>query len=206
MTDRLTNAHSRVEAAASLLAVAARDDLAGAAWPVKAGGPQVSSSSTSDPTGGAVSSDLSGSTTFRLNQARDHQLAVRLLEQAASLLERGLERMTPVNTGEQCPTVARDPDTGEQVSCEGTATHFRTGRGLCARCDDWYGRPQNRGFHPGVEWVRDGNAMHVRWCACGPDCCDRDVQGHTSCTDRAAEGRTVSERCKRRMTRATTGR
>lgn len=196
MTDRIRQALSRVHAASSWLAAHGLEDQAASAWPSAGDGPYVSSSGMSNPTESAGIHD-------RLARAGDHQLATRLLEQAAALLERGRERMTPYEvTGEPCPTVARDPDSGEMVSCTGTVTHFRTGRGLCESCDEWLAKPQHRGLNMPVDVLKARNGRRQRWCGCGPDCCPRDDQGHTSCTDRAEEGRTVSRRCRQAQQRA----
>lgn len=196
MTDRTRRALARVNDHASWLARHALEDLAAAAWPSAGDGPHVTSSAVSSPTETAGIHD-------RLARAGDHQLATRVLEQAAELLERGRERMTPYEaTGEGCPTVARDPESGEMVSCTGTVTHFRTGRGLCESCDEWLAKPQHRGLSMPVDVLKARNGRRPRWCACGPECCPRDEKGHTSCTDRAEEGRTVSRRCRQAQQRA----
>lgn len=189
MTDRIRTAWATIEQLSAQLAIRALDDQAAAAYPTTSGGPNVTASGTSDPTGRTVRTRPDGSTLFQLEQARDYQLACRILEQAATMLQRGWERMTPQATGEDCPTATRDHDTGELVRCTGEVTH----RGRCEECDrDWR---VHRGFEVPVDVVKARNARRPRWCDCPPSCCD-------PCTDRAAEGRTKSERCKRRLTRA----
>lgn len=198
MSDRLTDAHARIEEATSALAIRARDDLSATAYPSAPGGPTVTSSSTADPTGLSVTADQAGNLRTRLGQAGDYQQACYALEKAASVLEKTLEGMTPRITGEQCPTVARDPATGEHVRCTGQVTH----RGRCEQCDgDWRIR---RGLPLPVDVIEARNRRRLtqRWCACPATCCARDADDHTSCTDRAEEGRTVSRRCRGRMERA----
>lgn len=222
MTDRLSDAHRRIADAASRLHARALDDLSAAAYPSAGDGPHVSSSSTSRPTEQA---GING----QLARARDHQLATRLLEQAAALLERGEERMTPLATGEPCPSVARDADGTVVARCQGTVTHHGTGRGLCEECDaDWRSR-RGLDIPPEVLQARNARRKHPCTChdttcghdpggclgllpageltgrceqcacTCGPDCCP------DGCSDPRAAGRTVSERCKKRQDRSTVG-
>lgn len=207
MTDRIRTLHARIgELSGTLIRRALADDAA-AAYPSSGDGPHVSSSAVSSPTESAGTRDLLVTVDeegkrhiqSRLNQAGDYQTIERAFARLVDDLEK-IERRTATYeaTGEPCPNVARN-EHGELVSCTGTVTHFRTGRGLCESCDDWHAKPQHRGLDMPVEVLKARNQRRVRMCDCGPDCCPRDAKGHTACTDRAAEGRTVSERCHGRM-------
>lgn len=74
------------------------------------------------------------------------------------------------------------------------ATH---GRGTaCWACDRYLHR---NGYRCDAE-IHDRRPV-VRMCDCPGWCCTRGDDGTTSCPDRAADGRTFSERCKKRMQR-----
>lgn len=193
MTDRLRTLHARIEHAASKLAAAGLEDLAAAAYPASGDGPQVSSSGRSDPTGTSVTSDTAGNTVFRLAKAGDYQMALKLMEDAAKILEKGARRVTPTVPEGECATRSRDTTSGELVACTGLATHGDR----CSECAaDWR---THRGIPVPPEVVAARNARRPRWCGCGPDCCPRDDKGHTSCPDRAEEGRTLSRRCRQKQ-------
>lgn len=236
----------------SRLAARGLEDLAGRAFPTVGGdGSPVSSSAVSDPTGLAgVNGRLSTARdyhtvcrTFRhvlgilddapvdlpdgqLERAGARQHAYDAIKKVRTILERCHDRLTPVATGDPCPTVARDTDGTVIASCQGSVTHHSTGRGLCEQCDrDW--RPR-RGLQIPAEVIEARNARRRHACVChadghdhgpggclgqgppgelvgrcerclcdcGPSCCP------DGCSDPRAPGRGVSERCKKRRDRA----
>lgn len=187
MADRITDAETRLELVMRRLARRARVDLEGSVISAQSYEAAVSSS------GGTSTTEASG-----LAQAQDlvwageHQLIARKLEHAASMLEDAEAKMTPSQPGGPCSTMARDPATGAIVYCTGEATH----RGRCEQCDrDWRTR---KPLGLPMDTLKARNDRRPRWCDCW--CC-QDGAGKTTCCDRAAPGRTVSERCKKRMQR-----
>lgn len=121
-------------------------------------------------------------TAGRRTDARD-RVAAQLLRAHRALRDAHLE-LTPRQPTEKChccqtemATCAPDADGNWTAcpACDRYRRHWRT------RCPDEVheGRPR------------------VRMCECGPDCCEPGT-----CTDRAADGRTVSERCHKRAYRA----
>lgn len=85
---------------------------------------------------------------------------------------------------------------GDCACCgeRGTATHGRDHRGRPTDCWSCWQFLRRMGYRCDVE-VHEGRPEPLRFCACPVDCCE-------DCHDRAAEGRRVSERCKKRMQRA----
>lgn len=160
-----------------------------------------------------------------LARASVRQGLAKALSHTATVLERCAQRITPRATGEPCPTVATDADGIIIARCQGKVTHHSTGRGLCEQCDaDW--RPRRglqipadvidarnrRRRHPCT--CHDDACDHAPGaclgllapgeltgrcetcaCSCGPDCCP------DGCADPRAAGRTVSDRCDKRIKR-----
>lgn len=235
------------------LVVRGLEDLAARAFPgTSASGGPVSSSAVSDPTGtagttGRLSSARDYHTVARtlqhacgiladapthipadaLERASTRQAVARTLRTVVDTLTRCRDRLTPVATGEPCPSVATDDDGTVVARCEGSVTHHSTGRGLCAECDaDW--RPR-RGLEVPADVLSARNARRKHPCTCHSSRCDHDPGGclgmlapgdlsgrcercactcdvdccPEGCSDERAPGRTVSERCHKRQVRAT---
>ena len=88
----------------------------------------------------------------------------------------------------------RPRHTGGACSCceTETATHGVNHEGRPAMCFGCWRFLKEHNMRCGPA-VHDGRPK-VRMCECGPRCCE-------VCPDRAADGRTVSERCKKRIQR-----
>ena len=206
MTDRLQRASDRVHLARARLQRLGARDLAdscaprGQSYEVAVSGSEGSSVPEASVTSGTLA------------QARVAQQATRLMEKAASLMERGVEQLTytPTSASGRCATET------DGVRCTGEATHGR----LCEICDgDWRTR---RGVDIPVQVIKARNAKRTLKCQCHrehdhqPGVCVRDLEpGQTAgrckvcreaeaaptcrdCGGQPSEGRTLCNRCRSR--------
>lgn len=149
--------------------------------------PASPTSATTDPSGSGPSDPTENQALDRTEPALLTRIA-SAAEQIADEAERHLQRLTPRSRTPSKPCdCCQDPDR--------LATHTRsigTGNdrrrfGLCWWCLDFL----RRNGHLCTADIHDGRPS-VRMCECW--CC-------RSCPDRAAEGRTVSERCRTKQYR-----
>lgn len=131
------------------------------------------------PGGGTTTGDPTPAIADQQRKHRDRdRIGARLVQIDADLtaLARSFETRTPDRPCNCCRLEL--------------ATHGQdhTGRPtLCHPCDRYLhrmGEPCTPAIHE--------DRPRIRWCECPPECCD-------PCPDHAAEGRRLSERCKRRM-------
>ena len=143
-----------------------------APWRSRASSVPVTGGGVSDPTFGAADDT---------HKYADRDRIATTLSAVAHRLRRELTRQRPVRTG-VCRT----------ERCKGDA-YFD---GYCDRCDVW--RRNNPGLSPAdIDGLVEGwNDRLPRFCDCSDRCCP------DGCHDLAAEGRSVSEKCKKRMQRA----
>lgn len=146
-----------------------------ASWAPRGDVPTVSGGTVSDPTFKTVDQD---------DRTRHRDQIADTLDHVHRVLARTRERLHPVATGKPCRT----------RGCEGPGLFF----GFCDRCDLW--RRHNPGMDPADvdngELVAEWNRRLPRFCECSTDCCP------DGCDDRRADGRRVSERCKKRLDRS----
>ena len=215
MTDRLQRASDRVHLARMRLQRLGAEDLEDAYAP-KGQSYEVAVSGS-----GGTSAPESAVTSGTLRQARVAQQATRLMEKAASLMERGVEQLTytPTSAAGRCATET------DGVRCSGQATHGK----LCATCDDDWRTRRNLAIPAQVIKVR--NAKRTVKCGCHRDGCDHppgvcvrnlepgQVEGRcTACREAdnprcgdcgvkpPATGRSICEGCKTRRRRQPAGR
>jgi hypothetical protein len=140
--------------------------------------------STGDtPTSGGGTSDPTEATATReQDRYRSRDVIGRKLLKVVGELEDAVRQRQPRRAGGVCSCCDTE-----------TATH---GEGKDGRPKDcwacWRFRRDN-GFHCDAAIHQERPKTNL--CACGPECC-------YACPDKPSEGRTVSERCKKRLQRA----
>lgn len=180
-TDRLDQAYAAVGVLMGKLSIRARNDLESAVGP---------SASLDGPVSGGGHGSSTEAGLERLRQAGDFNRICGAFEKVQRILFDLHEELTPVATGEMCPTQARDVKSGRLVACEAPVTH----RGRCVRCHQFWRR---NGYGPDAVLLAEWNGRLERDCTCGPDCCP------DGCGDRvsATKQRWVSDRCRKRQER-----
>lgn len=139
------------------------------------------------PVDGGDTADLTDlATAPHRHRARDH-IGNQLLDVDRRLTDL-VNRRTPRRPDRRCTccrtelaTHGHDRD-GQPTSCHPCWRYLRR---MGHRCDDE---------------IHD-DRPRTRWCECPPECCPQDDDGNTACSDQAADGRSVSERCRTRMHR-----
>lgn len=171
------------------------DEHTSEAWTRSSDLSYVTGGATSDPTGTVATTE----------RRSDADRIADTLAHIASAARKRLETIEAREPSVPCAT----------RGCEGLATHGRH----CDRCYRWLRSNQHRGLTPDQvvreekdpvtgeptgktrSLVDDWNDARPRKCNCSDLCCPRDEEGHTSCRDDAAPGRSVSNRCRSKMDR-----
>lgn len=184
-TERLDRAYATIGVLMGKLSIRARNDIESAVAP---------SVGLEGPVSGSGGASATEAGLDRLRQAGDFNRICKTFEKVSSILYDLHEELTPVATGEPCPTSARNDKTGRMVDCEAPATH----RGRCVRCHQFFRR---NGYGPDAMLLAEWNGRLERDCTCGPSCCPE------GCDDRVSAGkqRHVSDRCRKRQERARRG-
>lgn len=154
----------------------------GAYAPRSTNGDSPGSSGTSDPTAAIADQP-------RKHRDRDH-IGTQLhhVDTQLAALIRATAPRTPTAACRCCH---------EELATHGADEHGNPIR--CHRCDR-YLRDNRTSCDDAVHRHRPDEP---RMCGCPDVCCPQDRDGHTSCTDRAAEGRRLSDRCRQRLHRRT---